>query len=108
MTKIIGLISGTSVDGIDAALVDVAGGQTNLKIELLAATTYPYSEKLRSQILSVCGGSSLSIAELAELDDAIAQEFAQAAFTINQKVIKKQKLLALMVKPFITVHHLNN
>ncbi|NEP78235.1 MAG: anhydro-N-acetylmuramic acid kinase [Okeania sp. SIO3B3] len=85
MTKIIGLISGTSVDGIDAALVDVAGDRTNLKVELLAATTYPYSEKLRSQILSVCGGTSLSIAELAELDDAIAQEFAQAAFTINQK-----------------------
>ena len=85
MTKIIGLISGTSVDGIDAALVDVAGDKTNLKVELLAATTYPYSEKLRSQILSVCGGKSVSIAELAELDDAIAQEFAQAAFTINQK-----------------------
>ena len=93
MTKVIGLISGTSVDGIDAALIDVAGGQTNLKVELLAAATYPYPEKLRSQILDVCGGASVSIADLAELDDAIAQEFAQAALTINEKYSKKTQLI---------------
>ncbi len=85
MTKVIGLISGTSVDGIDAALVDIAGDQTNLTVQLLAASTYPYPENLRSQILDVCGGASLSMAELAELNDAIAQEFATAALTINQK-----------------------
>ena len=93
MTKVIGLISGTSVDGIDAALVDVAGGQTSLKIELLEAVTYPYSEQLRSQILDVCGGASLSIADLAELDDAIAQEFATAALTINEKHGSKAQLI---------------
>ncbi|MCL2933675.1 MAG: anhydro-N-acetylmuramic acid kinase [Trichodesmium sp. MAG_R03] len=85
MTKVIGLISGTSVDGIDAALVEIFGGQTDLTIELLGAATYPYSEHLRSQILDVCSGASLSMAELAELDDTIAQEFATVALTINNK-----------------------
>ncbi|MGD1716869.1 anhydro-N-acetylmuramic acid kinase [Dapis sp. BLCC M172] len=93
MTKVIGLISGTSVDGIDAALVDVTGGQTNLTVQLLAASTYPYPENLRSQILDVCGGVSLSMAELAELNDAIAQEFATAALTINQKYDNKAQLI---------------
>jgi anhydro-N-acetylmuramic acid kinase len=83
MTRVIGLISGTSVDGIDAALVDVVGSQTDLKIELVAGKTFPYPPNLRSQILSVCGGSALSMAELAELDDAIAKEFADAALTIQ-------------------------
>ncbi|MBW3585452.1 MAG: anhydro-N-acetylmuramic acid kinase, partial [Cyanobacteria bacterium 0813] len=83
MTRVIGLISGTSVDGIDAALVDVVGSQTDLKVQLLAGKTFPYPANLRSQILSVCGGSALSMAELAELDDAIAQEFATAALTIQ-------------------------
>lgn len=90
MTRVIGLISGTSVDGIDAALVDVVGSQTDLKIELVAGRTFAYPPKLRSQILSVCGGSALSMAELAELDDAIAKEFAIAALTIQAEYAKAE------------------
>ncbi|MEG3876770.1 anhydro-N-acetylmuramic acid kinase [Microcoleus sp. herbarium7] len=85
MTRVIGLISGTSVDGIDAALVDVVGSQTDLQVQLVAGETFPYPAHLRSQILSVCSGEALSAAQLAELDDAIAQEFAAAALTIQAK-----------------------
>ena len=80
---VIGLISGTSVDGIDAALVDVKGQEQDLKVKLLAGATYPYPEPLREQILAVCGGKRLNIAKLAELDDAIAIEFARAARQIQ-------------------------
>lgn len=83
MTRVIGLMSGTSVDGIDAALVDIAGTDWDLKVELLAGATYPYPPDLRQQILAVCGGAALSMAELAELDDAIALVFAQAAQNIQ-------------------------
>ncbi|MEB3340284.1 anhydro-N-acetylmuramic acid kinase [Okeania sp.] len=93
MTIVIGLISGTSVDGIDAVLVDVTGYRIDLQVQLLAATTYPYSENLRSQILDVCSGASLSMPEFAELDDAIAQEFATAALTISQKYGIKAQLI---------------
>jgi anhydro-N-acetylmuramic acid kinase len=85
MTSVIGLISGTSVDGIDAALVEIAGTDVDLKVELLAGATYPYPDVLREQILEVCAGASLSMAELAELDDAIALQFAQAAQAIQME-----------------------
>ena len=81
--KVIGLISGTSVDGIDAVLVKISGAIDDLKVDLVAGETYPYSTELRSQILAVCGGAALSMAELAALDDAIAQAFAQAALSIQ-------------------------
>jgi anhydro-N-acetylmuramic acid kinase len=90
MTRVIGLISGTSVDGIDAALVDVVGSHTDLKVQLVTGHTFPYPANLRSQILSVCSGSALSMAELAELDDAIAQEFATAALTIQAEYDKAE------------------
>jgi anhydro-N-acetylmuramic acid kinase len=90
MVCVIGLISGTSVDGIDAALVNISGTKRDLKVELLGGMTYPYSADLRSQILAVCGGSSLSMAEMAELDDAIALEFSQAALTIQDKYGKAE------------------
>jgi len=84
MTKVIGLISGTSVDGIDAALVEISGTDIDLKIELLAGTTYPYPAAWREKILKVCSGAAISLVELAELDDAIAHAFAQAAQTIQK------------------------
>lgn len=83
MMIVIGLMSGTSVDGIDAALVDISGTEEDLTVKLLAGATFPYPEALRSQILAICGGKALNIAELATLDDAIALEFAQAAQQIQ-------------------------
>jgi len=83
MTRVIGLISGTSVDGIDTALVEISGTDVDLKVELLAGTTYPYPDALQKQILDVCAGAAISMAEMAELDDAIAYQFAQAAQAIQ-------------------------
>ncbi|MDY6939982.1 MAG: anhydro-N-acetylmuramic acid kinase [Cyanobacteriota bacterium] len=83
MIRTIGLISGTSVDGIDAALVEITGRQADLQVRLLAGETYPYSPQMRSQILRVCAGEALSMAEFAQLDDAIACEFARAAIAIQ-------------------------
>ncbi|MBD2744276.1 anhydro-N-acetylmuramic acid kinase [Coleofasciculus sp. FACHB-1120] len=83
MMRVIGLISGTSVDGIDAALVEITGKDLDINVTLLAGATYPYPDALSKQILEVCGGASLSMAEFAQLDDAIAYTFAQAAQNIQ-------------------------
>jgi anhydro-N-acetylmuramic acid kinase len=82
-TRVVGLISGTSVDGIDAALVEITGQELDLKVELLAGATYPYPPELREKILALCAGEDISMAELAEIDDAIAFVFAQAAQNIQ-------------------------
>ncbi|MGI8500509.1 MAG: anhydro-N-acetylmuramic acid kinase [Hassallia sp.] len=101
MTYVIGLISGTSVDGIDAALVDISGTDLDLKIELLAGETYPYPAELRERILAVCAGESISMAQLAELDDAIALAFAQAA----QNIQNGHKPASLIGSHGQTVYH---
>ena len=100
MTIVIGLMSGTSVDGIDAALVNITGNE-DLKVELLAGATYPYPAELRSQILAVCGGAAISVAQLAELDDAIASVFAQAA----QDIQKSHPTAQLIGSHGQTVYH---
>lgn len=76
---VIGLMSGTSVDGIDAALVSIDGEDLQLRVELLAGATYPYPKDLRAEILAVAGGEVLSLDRLADLDAKIATEFARAA-----------------------------
>ena len=44
--RVIGLMSGTSVDGIDAALVEISGTTIDLRVELLAAETYPHTARI--------------------------------------------------------------
>jgi len=80
----IGLMSGTSVDGIDACLVEITGSGWNLQATLLGGHTYAYSPNLRTEILELCDGAVLTVEELARLDDAIAVEFAQAALTLQK------------------------
>ena len=101
MTRVIGLISGTSVDGIDAALVEISGTDIDLQVELVAGVTYPYPDSLREKILAVCAGASLSMAELAELDDAIAFQFAQAA----QEIQRNSPMANLIGSHGQTVYH---
>ncbi|MGB3787432.1 MAG: anhydro-N-acetylmuramic acid kinase [Phormidesmis sp.] len=81
--KIIGLMSGTSVDGIDAALSEVTGEGYAIKARLIKGITYPYADEVRSQILAVCANKPVTLMELAELDDAIAQHFIQAVQALD-------------------------
>ncbi|MGD1895987.1 MAG: anhydro-N-acetylmuramic acid kinase [Phormidesmis sp.] len=81
--KVIGLMSGTSVDGIDAALTEISGEGYAVSAELIAGKTHPYSEKVRSQILDLCANKPITMAALAELDDAIAHHFIQAIEALN-------------------------
>jgi anhydro-N-acetylmuramic acid kinase len=105
MTRVIGLMSGTSVDGIDAALVDIEGRQTDLTVTLIAAETYDYPDRLRQKILSVCAGEALSMAQLADLDDEIARCFAEAALAIQEASGQTQAPATLIGSHGQTVFH---
>lgn len=52
----IGLMSGTSVDGIDAALVEISDRHNHIETNLIAGHTYAYPDDLRAEILAVCAG----------------------------------------------------
>jgi len=81
--RVLGLISGTSADGIDAALVEISGFGRTIEVHWLAGMTYPYPEPVRSQLLEVCAGQALSLEQLADLDDTVASIFADAALNLQ-------------------------
>ena len=99
--KVIGLMSGTSVDGIDAVLIEVSGREKDLEVRLLAGETFAYPQELRAKILAVCSGKAVAIDELAALDDAIAINFAQAA----QKIQSQHPKAELIGSHGQTVYH---
>ncbi|EAQ97983.1 anhydro-N-acetylmuramic acid kinase [Congregibacter litoralis] len=82
----VGLMSGTSMDGIDAALVEITDGQTQLK----AVYSQPYDPALRARLAALASGDSESVDHLATLDRAVGLAFAQA----SEKLLQKAKQAA--------------
>src|SRR5579862_2868185 len=78
--RVIGLMSGTSVDGVDAALCEISGqGRGKLSVKILSEFSSPYPAPLRERILAACKPGGGSSAEICELNFVIGEEFAHAA-----------------------------
>ncbi|MGF1458204.1 MAG: anhydro-N-acetylmuramic acid kinase [Leptolyngbyaceae cyanobacterium] len=82
--RVIGLISGTSVDGVDGATVEIEGQGYDLSLTVIGGTTLAYPPAIRQQALAVGAGESVTMADLATLDEAIAQVFARLAQDLMQ------------------------
>ena len=79
----LGLISGTSADGIDAALVEFPDSGTASGLRLVAARTHPWAPALRGRLVALGqGGEPESLDELGRLDVQVAHAFADAALSL--------------------------
>lgn len=72
---IVGLMSGTSMDGIDAALCKITGNYPNAKVELLNFGVFSYTESTKYKINNVFNGS---LPDLCESNLLIGKDFARA------------------------------
>ena len=73
--KVIGLMSGTSCDSIDAGLCEVA---PDMSVKLIKGINYSYPEHIRAKIFSAFRGE-INIKDLCQLNFAIGKCFANAA-----------------------------
>jgi anhydro-N-acetylmuramic acid kinase len=71
----VGMMSGTSVDGIDVAAIDIDGDD----VKVLATGHRDYDDDLRKRILEAASGNALAAADLASLHVAIGDAYADAA-----------------------------
>lgn len=83
-------MSGTSLDGVDAALVEISENQGKESVHLVDSVYQPFSEQFQSQLKSIIGCEQLSISALGELDVQLAELFAGAV----QALLDKSKIPA--------------
>lgn len=75
--RMVGLMSGTSADGIDAVVAEIAEGRPRLRARVCSHVHQRFSPKLRNYVLQVSlhGG----VAEICELNFLLGERFARAA-----------------------------
>ncbi|MFH1884864.1 MAG: anhydro-N-acetylmuramic acid kinase [Planctomycetota bacterium] len=79
--RIAGLMSGTSVDGVDVAVVDI----TKQKVHLLAFDVFPYPPALRREILRLCRPESARLDNICHYNFVLGEVFADAIIKLCRK-----------------------
>lgn len=101
----IGLMSGTSLDGIDAALVrfDLEAGR---EVPVLLGSNYqPYPSALRNRLKAFCFAESVSMAEYGTLDALMGELFAEAANVLIESSGMDRRLIRAIGSHGQTVYH---
>jgi anhydro-N-acetylmuramic acid kinase len=78
---VMGMMSGTSADGIDVALAEVHGAPPKLRTRLVAHTSRRMADALRKEVLRIAEGAACSAGEISQLNFRLGMAFAEAAIS---------------------------
>lgn len=106
MSLVIGLMSGTSADGVDAALVRIEGEGESLCLEELAFVSCPYSDQVRSRLLVLAQGEEGGSRELCLMDALLGHLFVEAALEVCKIAGLKPSDISLIGTHGHTFHHI--
>ncbi|MFQ5641622.1 MAG: anhydro-N-acetylmuramic acid kinase [bacterium] len=102
----IGLMSGTSLDGVDAALVKIESCGTATKLELLDFLASPYPPGLKKHLLEVSSPDGGTTAEICRLNVLLGEIIADAALALLKKAGKQPEAIDFIGSHGQTVCHL--
>jgi anhydro-N-acetylmuramic acid kinase len=92
-----GIMSGTSADGINVALVRMSGRRgahgSSLPFELIGHTEYAYPKKIRAAVLAAMNASRASVADLARLNFLLGELYSDALLATERQCRVKVHLV---------------
>jgi anhydro-N-acetylmuramic acid kinase len=102
---VLGMMSGTSADGIDIALVRISGAPPQLSAKLLGHTSSKVPSAVRKEILRVAEQQAIFAGELSQLNFRLGQIFADAARAACRRFRVSAKSIALIGSHGQTIFH---
>lgn len=104
--RVLGMMSGTSADGIDVALVRISGAPPSISAQLEAHRHVSFPAYVRAAILRLANGAATTTAEISELNFLVGAEFARAAVTACKTWRVPLRKISLIGSHGQTIFHL--
>jgi len=102
---VLGMMSGTSADGIDVALARISGAPPNLNAKLFDHSSVKFPEALRKEILRVAEQGPISAGELSQLNFRLGGLFADGALAACRKFRVSPRSISLIGSHGQTIFH---
>jgi anhydro-N-acetylmuramic acid kinase len=102
---VLGLMSGTSADGIDIALTKISGAPPNLDAKLLKHTSVDFPSQVRREILRIAEQTPIPAGDLSQLNFRLGEIYAEAALAACKRFRIAPKKIALLGNHGQTIFH---
>jgi anhydro-N-acetylmuramic acid kinase len=103
---VVGLMSGTSADGIDACLVRIENTKRNLKAKPLGCKTYKFPQELQQKIIQLSDPTHQNLDDVLRLNMILGEYFAKAVFSVTKAFGCEMTEIDLIGSHGQTVRHL--
>ena len=103
--KIIGLMSGTSLDGLDVALCEVTGNGLQTSIKLVEFETVTFSTDFKNEVKEIFSKKNIDLEKLTLLNSWIAQQHASIINVLLKKWKIKKEEVDLIASHGQTIYH---
>lgn len=102
----IGIMSGTSMDGIDTVLVDIDGFHIETKVKVIGYNEYPMPLDMKEKIKKACDEKESCVDEICSLNFELGYLFVEAVKTLLKKCHISQEDISFIATHGQTIYHI--
>ena len=105
---VVGLMSGTSLDGVDVALVEIKNNWIDTRINLIGFIEFPFPDGVKSIVLRNSQKETSNVEDISQLNFLIPQIYYEAIETLCNQINFDMNEIDLIGTHGQTIHHLPN